>query len=187
MNTIQKSDKSNIYSLRSFHILMVEDYEFMQQLTSGMLKAFGIGNITICNNGQEARDTLSMMANAPHGKRADIVLTDWLMPGGNGPELIKWIRNHKNDSIRFIPVIMFSAFASEDTVKAARDTGANEALVKPLSGEKLARRILSIIDFPRPFIKSPDFFGPDRRRKRNPYRGADRRKINPNDITVHNE
>lgn len=186
---VRQAGKSNTYSLKNFNILLVEDYEFLQQLITGMLRAFGVGGIIVCGSGEEAKGLLSIMAASKSAdmKMVDIVLTDWMMPDGSGEELIRWIRNHKSDKIKFLPLVMVSAFTSEDVVKAARDFGANEALVKPVSGEKIATRILSVIDHPRPFIKSPDFFGPDRRRKDLPWKKEERRKMDAEMIKVHNE
>ena len=178
------------YSLKHFSVLLVEDYEFMGNLVACMLKEFGVGNIMTCSNAMEARDliTLSMASSGGMGvKGIDMVLTDWLMPEGSGPDLLKWVRNHKKDSIRFMPVVLLSAYASEKIVTVARDKGANEALVKPISADKLAARLLAVIDRPRPFIKAPDFFGPDRRRQDRPILFEDRRKTQAEEILVHNE
>ena len=60
-------------------------------------------------------------------------------------------------------------------------------MVKPVSGEKLASRILNVIDHPRPFIKAPEFFGPDRRRRDIKYTGEDRRKTDAEQIKVNYE
>lgn len=188
-SSVRQAGKSNTYSLKSFNILLVEDFEFLQQLIVGMLRAFGVGNIIVCSSGEEAQGLLSVMAASKSGdvKMVDIVLADWMMPEGSGEQLIKWIRNHKNDKIKFMPLVLVSAFASEEVVKAARDFGANEALVKPVSGEKLATRILSVIDHPRPYIKAPNFFGPDRRRKDMVWKKDERRKMEPEKIKVNNE
>jgi len=117
----------------------------------------------------------------------DILLTDWMMPDGPGIDLIRWVRNHKKDQIRFTPIILVSAFASEEIIVGARNAGTNEALVKPISGQLLASRILAVINKPRSFIKAPDFFGPDRRRKDRPFKGEDRRKIAAEEIIQHSE
>jgi len=189
MTILQPGKKSSTYSLRNFSILLAEDYEFMQQLMTGMLKAFGVGNIMVCSGGDEARGLLSMMAATKSGdvRMVDIVLTDWLMPDGSGPDLIQWIRNHKSDHVRFLPIMLVSAFTSEDVVRTARNFGANEAMVKPVSGEMLSKRILSVIDNPRPFVKTADYFGPDRRRRDVARKGEDRRKMQQEMITVNHE
>jgi CheY-like chemotaxis protein len=188
-NTSLQVNNRKTYDLKNFNILLAEDYDFMKNLVAMMLKEFGVGNIMTCSDAVEAREllTISMASSGAGVKGIDIVLTDWLMPGGSGPDLLKWIRNHKKDAIRFMPVMLLSAYASENIITVARDGGANEALVKPVSAEKLASRILTVIDRPRPFIKAPDFFGPDRRRQTRPILFDDRRITEAEEIKVHNE
>ena len=55
---------------------------------------------------------------------------------------------------------------------AARDAGANEVLAKPVSVHNLVRRLLSVIENPRPFVSCPTYFGPDRRFKIEGYPGG---------------
>ncbi|MEM7680293.1 MAG: response regulator, partial [Pseudomonadota bacterium] len=43
--------------------------------------------------------------------------------------------------------------------------GTTEFLVKPFSANDLARRIAYVINKPRDFIETSDYFGPDRRRR----------------------
>lgn len=59
----------------------------------------------------------------------------------------------------------------------ARDAGMTEFLVKPFSARSMARRITMVIENPRQFVRTDDFFGPDRRRHRiSNYTGQERRK-----------
>ena len=190
MNIQIKQRAQVTYSLKNFTILLAEDYEFMQNLIGGMLRAFGVGNIMVCSSGREAIELLQIteaQSRSGNIKGIDLILADWMMPEGSGLELIDWVRNHKSDRIRFTPLILVSAFTSEDVIIAARDHGANEALVKPVSGEKGAARILSVIDTPRPFVKTATYFGPDRRRKDKPFQGEDRRKMTAEQIITHDE
>jgi|JI10StandDraft_1071094.scaffolds.fasta_scaffold12682_16 two-component system chemotaxis response regulator CheY len=176
------------YSLSAFRILVVEDYPFMADLISTMLREFGVGNIVQASSGNEAREMI-MLFNSDETSRnkIDLVLLDWLMPDGDGLELLKWLRGHKKDSIRFLPSVLCSAYASEDVVVAGRDNGANEVLVKPVSAQKLASRLLYVIDKPRPFLKVPGFFGPDRRRRIEEYKGTERRITKAEDIKSYHE
>lgn len=189
--TVAMKQRSEIaYSLKNFSILLVEDFDFMRLLISGMLKVFGVGNVVVCGSGNEAMRILSQsIAQVKSGKDKgiDIVLTDWMMPDGSGLELMDWMRNHKEEQIRFMPIVTVSSFANAETISKARDHGTNEVLVKPMSGEKLASRILSVIDHPRPFIKAPSFFGPDRRRRQKEFSGDDRRKVNMDQVLQHHE
>jgi len=180
--------KPQPYDLSNFSILIVEDSEYMQSLMTQMLKAFGVGEILACADAQEAIDLLTVLQaskKSQYLRNVDIVLTDWLMPKGSGQELLTWIRKHDKDSVRFLPVIVVSGYTTEYIAMMTRDLGANESLVKPISGTSLASRICSVIDHPRPFIKTPKYFGPDRRRQDVGYDGVERRVMKAEEIKIH--
>ena len=173
-------EKKEPYDLSNFTILVVEDSLYMQSLITSMLKIFGVGDIMVAEGAKEAIDVLTVTQARSKSKyitRIDIVLTDWLMTKGNGEELLRWIRTHEKDEIRFLPVVIVSGYATESITARARDGGANETLVKPVSAKGLAQRICSVIDHPRPFVNVPGFFGPDRRRQQISYRGPERRAM----------
>lgn len=176
------------YSLAAFRILIVEDYPFMADLMSSMLREFGVGNIVQAASGNEAKEMILLFNGDEMSRnKIDVVLMDWLMPGGDGLELLTWIRGNKKDSIRFLPSVLCSAYASEDVVTVGRDNGANEVLVKPVSATKLASRLLYVIDKPRPFLKAPGFFGPDRRRRADQYNGQERRVMTNENVKQFHE
>ena len=157
----------------------------MQTLISSMLRSFGVGDVLVCDGGREAQNLLQITEARKKShdiRNVDIIITDWLMEKGSGVDLIEWVRNHDDPSIQFLPIILVSAYTTEKVVATARDRGAHEALVKPLSGHKLAGRIISVIDNPRSFIKTPHYFGPDRRRQDLPYKGKDKRKKRAKEI-----
>ncbi len=175
------------YDLTNFSILMVEDSQYMQNLISSVLKIFGVGDILMCSNAKEAQDLITIAqarTTSRYVNKIDIVVTDWLMPDGSGRDLLKWIRTHESDLIKFLPVIVVSGYTTETLTNETRNMGANEILVKPISGNTLAKRICSVIDNPRPFINAPNYFGPDRRRQQSPYVGHDRRSQAPNIVEI---
>lgn len=148
-----------------------------------MLKLFGVGDILRCDDAKEAIDLITITnarKSSRHIDKIDIVLTDWLMPGGSGGELVEWIRAQESEEIRFLPIIIVSGYTTKSLTNKTRDIGVNEILVKPVSGKLLASRICSVIDNPRPFIKTQDYFGPDRRRQDTHINHEDRRSEHPN-------
>lgn len=180
-------DKPQPYDLSNFTILVVEDSSYMQSLMSSMLKIFGVGDILACESAKEAVDVLKVTQarkTSRYVTKVDIVLTDWLMPSGSGEELLKWIREHEKDEVKFLPVVVVSGYTTALVTEQTRDLGANETLVKPISATGLASRICSVINHPRPFIEAPHYFGPDRRRQETAYTGKDRRimKIKPIEV-----
>ena len=181
----KKQDKP--YDLKNFRVLILEDSSFIGSLLSSCLGEMGVGFITTVNNISNAKEKILSFNASVSSLNIDVIIADWLMPDGTGQEFIKWVRNHKSDTIKFLPIIVCSAYASASLVEESRDCGANEVMVKPVSAEKLAHRILYVIDKPRPFIQSPDFFGPDRRRKIEKFIGEDRRKLKAEEITQDHE
>jgi len=178
------------YDLSNFTVLLAEDSEYMMSLLTSMLKAFGVGDILTCKNANEAIGILTITQARKKSRFVtdiDIIVTDWLMPGGDGEELIDWVRAHEDESIHFLPIILVSAYTTEKVIAMSRDHGANESMVKPLSAKALASRICTVIDNPRPFIKGPTYFGPDRRRQEMVMKGKNRRKTRQEDIKVYNE
>jgi DNA-binding response OmpR family regulator len=113
----------------------------------------------------------------------DIVVTDWAMPIFDGLELAQMIRQPGANANPFTPIIMLTGHSEKKRVLAARDAGVTEFLAKPISAKALYQRILSVVVNPRPFIKTKNYFGPDRRRNANPnYAGPERRKGDKADV-----
>ena len=83
----------------------------------------------------------------------------------SGIELVNRIRNSPDSPNKMVPIIMMTGYSAMPRVSEARDSGATEFLVKPFSANDLARRIAYVINKPRDFIETEDFFGPDRRRR----------------------
>ncbi len=156
--------------LSDLSFLIVDDYPPMRTILRIMLQALGIRDIGEANDGLAALDEMQ-------GFRADIVIADYRMVPMDGVELTHRIRRGEAGVDPFTPVIMVSGHSEKSKICKARDAGVTEFLVKPISATLLYYRLRAVIENPRPFIRSPDFFGPDRRRRRMPFEGPERRKI----------
>lgn len=185
MTQARKRDKA--YDLSTFRVLIVEDFPFIASILSSSLSQMGVGKVLVAADGTIGKERILNLNAVQSSQNVDVAIIDWLMPECPGLELLQWIRSHKSDTIRFLPVIICSAYASRELVEQSRDAGANEVMVKPVSAAKLAQRILHVIDNPRPFVRLSNFFGPDRRRKLEPFRGEDRRKMKPEDLVETHE
>lgn len=163
------------FHFEKLSVLVVEDTIPMLKLVSSVLDTLGVGNILTAANGEEGFNVFC-------SENPDIVITDWHMQPINGIELVQKIRLDKNSPNRTTPIVMMTGFSAMPRVAQARDTGVTEFLVKPFSANDLARRIAYVINKPRDFIETPDYFGPDRRRRKiENYKGPYRRS---SDITV---
>ncbi len=156
--------------LSDLRILIVDDYPPMRAILRVMLKALGVRDIGEAGDGLAALDEMQEF-------RADIVIADYRMIPMDGVELTHRIRGGEVGVDPFTPVVMVSGHSDKSRICEARDAGVTEFLVKPISATLLYYRVRAVIEYPRPFILSGDFFGPDRRRRAMAFEGPDRRKV----------
>lgn len=160
------------HDLSELDIVIADDHRQMRELIATIVRALGVKKVRICQNGEEALNELRL-------KPADIVITDWGMKPMDGLELVKRLRDDRTSPCPTIDVIMITGFAERHQVEAARDAGVTEFLVKPVTTDSILRRITNVIEHPRPFVRTGDYFGPDRRRRGVEFEGEDRRRESP--------
>ena len=147
------------YNFKDVTILIVDDNFPMLTLLKAMLTKFGVGTIVTASNGDIAFNKYCKY-------NPDIVISDWMMDPSDGVDLAREIRVNKSSPNPYVPFILMTGFSEEHRVISARDVGITEFLLKPFSAVDLYKRLVTIIEAPRQFVKSEDFFGPDRRRRR---------------------
>jgi len=154
-------------------ILIVDDNQHMRVLLAEILRAIGVNAIFEANDGAEG---LQMM----RAHAVDIVMTDLSMQPLDGIDFVRLLRNSPDSPNQMIPVIMVTGHSTMKRVAEARDAGVTEILTKPLTARGVIDRITRVINHPRPFIRTDDYFGPDRRRRNDPsYEGPRRRSTDP--------
>ena len=72
---------------------------------------------------------------------ADLLILDLMLPGISGEEICKSIREHDDETIQKIPIIMLTAKSSEVDGIVGRVIGANYYMTKPFYMEDLVREI----------------------------------------------
>lgn len=157
------------YKFDKLSVLVVEDSPPMLEVMVNALKLLGVGHVFQARNGESGYQVYVK-------ERPDVVLTDWEMEPVDGLEMVKWIRRNNTSPKRTVPIIMMTGYAASARVASARDKGITEFLVKPFTANELARRLAYVIDSPRDFVETEEFFGPDRRRRKAlDYQGPERR------------
>ena len=76
-------------------------------------------------------------------QRPDIVLLDWMLPGGSGLELLRRLK--RDEATREMPVIMLTAKTAEDNVIQGLDVGADDYITKPFAPRELIARIKALL------------------------------------------
>ncbi|CAN7284402.1 response regulator [Phenylobacterium sp. LjRoot225] len=156
--------------LSRVRILVVDDNRQAAELVKSILGGVGANDIRQAVTASEAFDCL-------RNEMIDLVILDQnLGAGGDGLELVRRIRNDPRSPNPYVAILMLTGHADERRVLAARDVGANEFLAKPFNVTSLLKRIEALIFQTRGFVRSPAYFGPDRRRREDrDYDGAERR------------
>ncbi len=151
-------------------ILIVDDNQHMRGILKELLRAAGVYDI------KEASDPLEAFEYMK-SSLVDLLLVDLAMPLMDGVEFTRMVRTNENSPNHFLPIIMITGHSERSRVNAARDAGVNEFLVKPVTAKGLMERLSLIVNRPRNFVKSKQYFGPDRRRRADPnFSGEERRK-----------
>ena len=73
----------------------------------------------------------------------DIVLLDWMLPGGTGIELLRRLK--KEEATQGVPVIMLTAKAHEDNVIQGLEVGADDYMTKPFAPKELRARMRALL------------------------------------------
>jgi two-component system, chemotaxis family, chemotaxis protein CheY len=161
------------YQFDRLKILVVDDNAHMRKLVSTILQAFGVSQIFEAESGERAWVVLREV-------NPDICVLDWMMEGMSGLDLVRKLRADPASPNPFVPVIMLTGYTQMEQVRQARDAGINEFIAKPVSVKTMMQRLTSVIESPRPFVRTRGYFGPCRRRRgADEYRGPERREKKP--------
>ena len=90
-------------------------------------------------------------------------------------QFLRMVRRSEDSPDQRVPIVVVTANKNLSEVTKARDSGMTEYLAKPISQKMVMSRIKSAIGNPRIFVDTGNFFGPDRRRRRLPIEGKERR------------
>ena len=113
-------------------ILVVDDEPQIRRSLQVNLEGKGYAVIAA----EDAEHALQATAN----RAPDVVVLDLLMPGMDGIELTRRIREHST-----VPIIVLSAIGDERKKVEALELGADDYVTKPFSTEELAARIRSVL------------------------------------------
>jgi DNA-binding response OmpR family regulator len=145
--------------LKKLSILIVESDHKLALVIKNILFGLGCQNATIAHDGIDA---LALLQE----ETFDIVIADWHLKQMGGLDLVSYLRNADNSPNRLMPVVVMSSLAGREHVEKARDTGADEYLLKPFAAKSLLARLFNLIEQPRGFVVAKNYIGPDRRRTR---------------------
>jgi len=168
------------YDLEDINLLVVEDTFPMLVLAKSLLHIFGFRNILTAKTGEEGYALYKQY-------KPDVVITDWFMEPMDGIQLTQKIRHDEDSPNPYTPIIMVSGYGSRARVENARDNGVTEFIIKPYTAKDLYNKITQLIENPRPFVKTDNYFGPERRRRNAEYNGPFRRESDKDNSQKDNQ
>lgn len=136
--TVESDEESHETTMPT--LLLIEDNIDLCRMLKLQLKS--LYKISIANDGEEGMKKI-------YQYHPDIIVTDLMMPGIDGIELLHRVR--RDFSISHIPVIMLTAKSGDDVQIGAITAGANAFITKPFSSDYLVARINALLNEQRLF------------------------------------
>jgi len=118
----------------SRRILIVEDEAPIREMLSFVMEQHGYQAV-------EAKDFDAAVDKITE-PYPDMVLLDWMLPGGSGIQLAKKIKG--DDFTRNIPIIMLTARGEEEDKIKGLEVGADDYITKPFSPKELMARMRAV-------------------------------------------
>lgn len=109
-------------------VMVVDDMSVSRGLMQQALDQIGVKNIDFCNSGDEALKSLV-------GRPAQLVISDYNMPGMDGLTLLKRLRENRQTSR--IGFILVTGSQDSNLVSQGRQFGLNNFLKKPFTAQSV--------------------------------------------------
>ena len=116
------------------HILIVDDDNAFRVATVALLQDHGL-TAHVASTAREAQEIFA-------ADKFDLVLTDLVMEGMNGIELLEWIKGRAPET----PVMMITGFGSVRTAVEAIRLGAYDYITKPCDNDELLIKIRRVLE-----------------------------------------
>lgn len=156
--------------------LVLDDNRQMLSLLAAILAAFGFRKIWKAASIAEAKELCL-------DHQFELIIADQRVDKTSGLDFVRWLRDPIVSPIKFVPVLMISAYSQRKKIIEAIDAGVDEFLVKPVRPVDIARRIDAVTYKRRNFVKTLNYFGPDRRRRADPHFNGPYKRFDDQKVT----
>jgi CheY-like chemotaxis protein len=124
-------------SLKDVVIVVVEDHDDARRYLSVYLRQLG-ANVVGASNGVEGFEAIK-------NNHPNLVLSDIMMPGVDGFELLRQIRALGSDAGGSVPVIAMTALLGQEERTRILAAGFRACLPKPFTADRLLSTILTVL------------------------------------------
>ena len=135
---VKETEEKNDGKKRGKKILVVEDDQLLLDLCCKKLQKEGF-DVDIAIDGNTALEKI--ISNKP-----DLILLDLVLPGIDGFEILKKIREDSDDKIKKIPVIILSNLGQESDIEKGKKLGAADYFIKAsVTMDEIARKVKDLL------------------------------------------
>ena len=139
---------------RPVEILLVEDNEGDIGLVEEVFEEGRINNnLSVAEDGDEAMMFLRKEGQFANATRPDLILLDLNLPGKDGREVLKEVK--EDDNLKKIPVVVLTTSKAEEDILKSYDLHANSYITKPVDFNQFINVIKSIESFWLEVVKLP--------------------------------
>ncbi|MFN3415087.1 MAG: response regulator [Caldimonas sp.] len=125
--------------LQDLRVLIIDDLLEAREALAEMLRVMGL-RVELADSGAAALEGLDA---ADRAGLPDVILTDWLMPGMDGIETLRRLRERLGQAMP--PSLMVTARDDPSLWEAARQEGAAAVLLKPVTPSALHDALMNVL------------------------------------------
>jgi two-component system chemotaxis response regulator CheY len=118
------------------NVLIVDDSTTMRRTICEIVKELGYGTLEAV----DGREGFEMARR----RNPRLIILDFGLPDMDGVEMLKQVRG--DSAVNGVPVIVLTAEANRDIIRAAQELGVKDFLVKPLVADEVKKRIQKYLD-----------------------------------------
>ncbi len=117
------------------NILIADDSKMIRHMVVTALNELGYESITEASNVNEAKNLMK-------GKKIDLIISDWNMPGESGLDFLKYVRSCSEYAA--LPFVLQTIENDKKKIVEAVKSGVQGYLIKPVQKNALAQKMLEL-------------------------------------------
>jgi len=118
-------------------ILIIEDDPSVRSILQARLSGKDGHDVLLAEDGESG-------LRQAEKEKVDLIILDWMMPGLNGFETLKALKN--DEQTLNIPVFMLTGKKVMDDIERAFEAGADGYFTKPIRINELSKRVLVVLN-----------------------------------------
>jgi len=129
-----KNEETRVTAYHQQTIMVIDDQKPVRELIASMVAKLGFGEVVVAEDGVHALDKLA-------SSRPDLIVCDYTMPFLSGLDFVAALRLGLTAADPMTPLIMLTADADQQKIRAAAWLGVQDFLRKPVSVDTLTDRV----------------------------------------------